>query len=235
MYTELPASCGSVDNLVLTCVQPCDITGQHMSNTVAGATTQAAKKLTVLHPDVCLALLLNTWASYLTAAALCTDKKAYACTPATFPLYEGVKSMQANRACWIYIARLSTEYGLTCRKSVRVCVCAHVCFREWYDWGMLAVCIELISFSHSFYEAKLMQRYTTPRSRVLLHMIKSLPLSLSLNYLFLSSLLLLSLRLSPLRSSPISLTLIQFIPFTFLSPTLSFSNPPAAPTSLSDW
>lgn len=176
----------------------------------------AAEELAVLHAD------LQHLGFSLDCGSVVHRHESIRLHTCHISIEEGFKSMQANGAHWIYIARLSTEQGLTCRKSLCVCVCECVLERERSDWGILAVCTELISFSHSFYEAKLMQRYTTPHSRVLLHMIKSLPLSLSLNYLL---------------SFPLVLFLSHWFSLSLLLLSLShplFPNPPTAPTSLSD-
>lgn len=84
-------------------------------------------------------------------------------------------------------------------------------------------------FQSALYEVKLMQQYTTLYNWVLLHMIKSLPLCLSLNYLFLFTLLLL---LFTLFLSFCFSHIDSGYPFYFsLSLPPSLSNPP---TSLSD-
>lgn len=144
-------------------------------------------------------------------------------TPAHLPHFHrgGFQINASQRSSLNLHSKAEHRAGFDLQK-IFVCVCECVLERERSDWGILAVCIELISFSHSFYEAKLMQRYTTPHSRVLLHMIKSLPLSLSLNYLL---------------SFPLVLFLSHWFSLSLLLLSLShplFPNPPTAPTSLSD-
>ena len=132
--------------------------------------------------------------------------------------------MQADRAHWIYIAEAAHRMGCD---SQKICVCVCVCVAERHLTGEYSQFVLSSYLSVTPLWSKLMQRYTTPYSRVLLHMIKSLPLSLSLNYLFLFFppshlllLLLLSLRL--LCFSHID----SVYPFySLLSPTLSLSKP----------
>ncbi len=137
----------------------------------------------------------------------------------------GYKSMQAHKAHWIYIARLSTEYGLTCRKCVCVCRCVWVCVPGEIWLGNTCSLYWAHIFQSLLYEAKLMQRCTTPHSRVLLRMIKSLPrfLFLTTSFFFPSS--------SSLSVALHSVPLLLFLSHWF---TLFSSNPPSAPTSLSN-
>lgn len=118
MYAELPASCERRQPRTYLCPT-------HVRRGYPAPRHKQPRNSLRCVPDLRLARLLSTCASYLTVAAWCADSESIRLHTCHISAVRGCKkSMQAGRAHWIYIAKAEHRIWFDLQKIL--CVCAHV-------------------------------------------------------------------------------------------------------------